>query len=124
MGNPTTVFTTELDMIYRPYSLAMCKDVWDALPTEAQTALEEAIGGVDNSVAYATMHLTGEAEDRADTETDRAPGGIYVADKSTFITATEDVADEWAAWLEGEDGPGLDGTGILAAIATLKAEYP
>ncbi len=133
-----TNYTTELNMIYRPYSLAMNLDAYNDLPDAAKTALDS-VTGLDASVAWATAHLAGEEEDRQDTiDGPCAYSGppfpcndrlteygrpIHVADTSTFEAATADVADNWAAWLEGEDGPGLDGTGILARIAALKTEF-
>lgn len=52
---PNTDYTTELDLFYRPYSLAMNLDSWNDLPTDAQDALMS-VSGVDASIAYATAH--------------------------------------------------------------------
>lgn len=134
-----TNYTTELNLIYRPYSLAMNADAYNDLPTDAKTALDS-VTGLDASVAWATAHLAGEEADRDDTINGPcAYGGppfpcndvlteygrpITVPDLSSFIAATADVAQEWADWLtDPDEGPVMDGDGILARIDALKAEY-
>ena len=126
-----TNYTTELNMIYRPYSIAMCKASWDALPTDAKTALAT-VCGAEKSMEYAALHIAAEAEDREATEDGPCffPGPtcypeygrpIYVADTSTFEAATADVADDWAAYMT--DTLGFNGAGILTRIAALEAAY-
>lgn len=127
-----TNYTTELNMIYRPYSIAMCKAKWDALPTDAKTALET-VCGAEKSMEYAALHLAAEAEDKQATidgpcfmpppptcypEYGRT---IYEADTSTFEAATANVADDWATYMTGTLG--FDGAGILARIAALKVAW-
>jgi len=131
---PVTNYTTELNMIYRPYSIAMCKASWDALPTDAQTALETVCGAA-KSMEYAALHLLGQAEDREDTETgpcvymgpppcvEKPEWGrpINVADTSTFEAATASVASDWSDYMT--DPLGFDGAGILARIDALQAAW-
>jgi len=131
-----TNYTTELNMIYRPYSIAMWKAKWDALPTDAKTALET-VCGAEKSMEYATLHLAGEEADRDDTidgpcaysgppfpcndrNTDYGRP-IYVADTSTFEAATASVASDWAAYMT--DTLEFDGAGILARIAELQVAF-
>jgi len=131
---PVTNYTTELNMIYRPYSIAMCKASWDDLPTDAKTALET-VCGAEKSMEYAALHLLGQAEDREDTETgpcvymgpppcvEKPEWGrpIHVADTSTFEAATASVASDWATYMT--DDLGFDGAGILARIDALQIAW-
>lgn len=135
---PVTAHTTELNMIYRPYSLAMNLDAYEALPADAKAALDS-VSGADASVSWATAHLAEQEEDRDATINgpcayngppfpcnDVLPYGrpITEPDLSSFIAATANVATDWAAYLENPDeGPLMDGTGILARIDELKAAY-
>ena len=132
---PVTDHTAELNCIYRPYSLAMNLDAYEALPADAKAALDS-VCGAQASIDWATAHIAGEAEDKQATIDGPCVGPPYpppcfpeygrpitYPDVSSFIAATADVAGDWAAYLEGEDGPGLDGTGILARIDALKAEF-
>ena len=136
---PVTAHTTELNLIYRPYSLAMNVDAYEALPADAKAALDS-VSGADASVSWATAHIAAEEGDRDDTiDGPCAYSGppfpcndrnteygrpITVPDLSSFIAATANVATDWAAYLEDpEEGPLMDGTGILARIEALKAAY-
>jgi len=129
-----TNYTTELNMIYRPYSIAMWKAKWDALPTDAKTALAT-VCGAEKSMEYAALHFAAEAEDKQATidgpclmqgpppcvphpEYGRP---IYEADTSTFEAATADVASDWATYMT--DTLGFDGAGILARIDALQIEW-
>lgn len=129
-----TNYTTELNVIYRPYALAMDLDAYDALPTDAKTALDS-VCGLDASVAWATAHIAGEADDRQDTidgpclmqgpppcvEHPEYGRPINEADTSTFEAAVVDVKSDWGAYMTGTLG--YDGDAILAAITSLKAAY-
>ena len=126
-----TNYTSELNMIYRPYSLAMNLDAYNDLPTDAKTALDS-VTGLDASVAWATAHLAGEQDDKDATIDGPCffPGPtcypeygrpITYPNIASFVTATEDVADEWAAFMTSDLG--FDGAGILAEIANLKSEF-
>ena len=131
---PVTNYTTELNMIYRPYSLAMNLDAYNDLPTDAKTALDS-VTGLDASVDWATAHKAGEAADRYDTINGPMtfPGPVHhpewgrpicVPDLSSFIAATAGVAQDWADWLTNpEEGPVMDGDGILARIDFLKDAF-
>jgi TRAP-type C4-dicarboxylate transport system substrate-binding protein len=126
-----TNYTTELNMIYRPYSLAMNLDVYNDLPTDDKDALDS-VTGLDASVAWATAHLAGEADDKDQTINGPCffPGPtcypqygrtITYPDLGSFVTATAGVAGDWGTYMT--DTLEYDGAGILAAIDTLKAEY-
>jgi TRAP-type C4-dicarboxylate transport system substrate-binding protein len=120
LATPVTNYTTELDIIYRPYAFAMCKAKWDALPAEAQTALAT-VCGWQKSIDYAALHHAAEAEDRNATDADRP---IYVPtpeEKATFVDAAANVSVNWGAYMT--DPLGYDGAGILARIAALKVAY-
>lgn len=113
---PNTDYVTELNMFYRPYSLAMNKAKYDSLPTDAKTALDS-ICGVDASVAYASAHQAAEQEDKDMTETEK---DIYYPDLATFEAATADVATDWEAYMVGTlEFP----EGIVARYLELIAEY-
>ena len=127
-----TNYTTELNMIYRPYSLAMNLDAYNDLPDDAKTALDS-VTGLDASVAWATAHLVGEADDKDATINGPCfmppPPTCYpeygrpitYPDIGTFETATAGVAGDWGTYMT--DTLGYDGAGILARIDALKAEY-
>jgi TRAP-type C4-dicarboxylate transport system substrate-binding protein len=119
LGTPVTNYTTELDIIYRPYAFAMYKAKWDSLPAEAKTLLAT-VCGVDKSMEYAALHHAAEAEDRNATDLDRP---IYVpteSEKDTFIDAVAGIDDIWEGTL---NTLGYDGAGVLARIAALKTAY-
>ena len=116
----STEHTTELNMIYRPYSLAMNLDSYNALPDDAQTALDSVCGAA-KSVELATAHLAAQAEDRAETDADRTiyvPSGPEMAD---YATAVANVDDFWAGNMTIL---GFDGTGMMARIDALIAAGP
>jgi len=127
-----TNYTTELNMIYRPYSLAMNKAKYDSLPTDAKAALDS-VSGWQKSIDYATLHIAAEAEDKQATIDGPCfmppPPTCYpdygrpitYPDLGSFITATEDVADDWGTYLTGTLS--YDGAGILARIAALKTAF-
>ena len=127
-----TNYTTELDVVYRPYALAMDLDAYDALPADAKTALDS-VCGLDASVAWASAHIAGQAEDKQATIDGPCfmppPPTCYPeygrpineADTSTFIAAVVDVKPDWATYMT--DTLGYDGAAILTAITDLKADY-
>jgi TRAP-type C4-dicarboxylate transport system substrate-binding protein len=120
LAKPVTNYTTELDIIYRPYAFAMCKAKWNALPAEAKTLLET-VCGWQKSIDLAAAHHAAEGEDRNATDADRP---IYVPtpeQKATFVDAVANVSTNWAAFMT--DPLGYDGAGILARIAALKTAY-
>ena len=120
---PNTDYTTELNMFYRPYSLAINKASYDALPTDAKTALDSVCGAAQ-SVVYATAHQAAEAEDRGFTETDESFGRpIYVPSPAEMLeleAATAGVATAWEAYLVD---PLEFPEGIVARYEALIAEY-
>jgi TRAP-type C4-dicarboxylate transport system substrate-binding protein len=113
----STEYTTELNMVYKPYALAMNKDSYDALPPEARAALDS-VCGVDKSVDFAAAHLAGESGYEADTETDRH---IYVPTPSEMDDYEAAVAnvDDW--WAGNMTVLGFDGAGIMDRIDELIA---
>lgn len=130
---PNTDYTTELNLYYRSYSLAMNRDVYEALPAEAKQALDS-ICGADASVAWAAAHKAGEADAKDETisgpmfpppahpEWGRVPYEPTAAEMQLWIDATADVADEWATYMT--DTLGFDGQGILNRVAALIAAAP
>jgi len=116
----STEYTTELNMIYKPYALAMNKDSYDALPAEARAALDS-VCGVDKSVELALAHLAGESTYKTDTEADRH---IYVPTPSEMDDYEAAVAnvDNW--WAGNMTVLGFDGDGLLTRIDELIATGP
>ena len=117
---PFTDYVTDLNLWYRPYSLAMNLDSYNDLPSDAQDALD-GICGQDASVAYATLHKAAEAEDV--TETENSGKDIYYptpAQMATLEAATASVATEWETYMV--DTLGFP-AGIVAAYEALIAEY-
>ena len=120
LAKPVTNYTTELDIIFRPYAFAMCKASWDALPAEAKTVLAT-VCGVDKSMEYAALHHAAEAEDRNATDADRPIYVPTIAEKATFVDACANVSVDWADYMT--DPLGYNGAGILARIDALKTAY-
>jgi len=120
---PNTDYTTELNLFYRPYMLAMNLDSYNALPTDAKTALDS-LCGWEKSVEFATAHKAAEAEDRALTVSNNETGrGIYVptpAEMADFEAACASVPTDWEAYMV--DTLGFD-AGIVARYEALIAEY-
>jgi len=115
-----TDYTTELNMFYRPYALAMNRDSYDNLPAEARTALDS-VCGASASATWALAHLAGEAGDRNTTSNDRP---IYVPtpdELNLWKAATASVDDGWAGYVTAL---GFNGTGILARAIELIALSP
>jgi TRAP-type C4-dicarboxylate transport system substrate-binding protein len=130
---PNADYTTELNLYYRAYSLAMNRDVYDALPAEAKQALDS-ICGAAKSVELAAAHDAGGADERATVITGpmfpppaqpELGRPIYVptaAELQLWKDATANVAGDWAAYLT--DTLGFDGEGILARAQQLIAAAP
>jgi TRAP-type C4-dicarboxylate transport system substrate-binding protein len=130
---PNTDYTTELNIYYRSYSLAMNRDVYEGLPAEARQALDS-ISGETASVTYAAAHKAGEADAKAETitgpmfpppahpEWGRVPYEPTPAELQLWHDATADVADEWATYMT--DTLGFDGAGILARAEELISQAP
>jgi len=120
---PNTDYTTELNLFYRPYMLAMNLASYNALPAAAKTALDS-VCGWNVSVQYATAHKAVEAEDRAMTESNNDTGrGIYVptpGEMAEMETACANVSSDWEFYLV--DTLGFD-AGIVARFEALIAEY-
>jgi len=131
-----TDHTTELNMFYRPYALAMNLDSYNALHPEARAALDS-VCGVDKSVELATAHLVGEPEAKDATlngpcympplpptcypEYGRI---VYVptpAEMELWEAAVADVDDWWAGNMTVL---GFDGDGLLTRIDVLIAAGP
>jgi TRAP-type C4-dicarboxylate transport system substrate-binding protein len=130
---PNTDYTTELNLYYRSYSLAMNREVYEGLPAEARQALDS-ITGADASVTWAANHKAGEADAKDETisgpmfpppahpEWGRVPYEPTPAELQLWYDATGGVADEWATYMT--DTLGFDGQGILARAEALIAEAP
>ena len=118
---PNVQYVTQLDIFYRVYALAMNKASYDALPAEAQEAIDS-LSTPAKSVELAAAHSAGAAEDKAATE---AAKPVYVPtaeELAAWKTATAGVKADWAAYMT--DPLGFDGAGILARVATLISQAP
>ncbi len=130
---PNTDYTTELNIYYRAYSLAMNRDAYEALPAEAKAALDS-ISGADASVYWAAQHAGGEADQKAEVitgpmfpppahpEWGRVPYEPTAAELQLWLDATANVADDWATYMT--DTLGFDGQGILSRAEALIAATP
>lgn len=130
---PNTDYTTEVNLYYRSYSLAMNRDAYNALPAEAREALDS-ICGADASMYWAAQHKAGEADAKDETisgpmfpppahpEWGRVPYEPTPAELQLWLDATADVADDWATYMT--DTLGFDGAGILARTEALIAAAP
>jgi TRAP-type C4-dicarboxylate transport system substrate-binding protein len=118
---PNCDYVTELNMFFRPYMLAMNKDVYDALPADARTALDSVCTAA-KSVELAAAHLAGMAEDRNATEVAK---GIYIPNSTELAdwkAATTSVATDWIDYMT--DPLGFDGQGIYDRALALIAVSP
>ena len=127
---PNTQYTTELNLYYRSYSLAMNREVYEGLPAEARQALDS-ITGADASMYWAAQHKAGEADAKDETisgpmfpppahpEWGRVPYEPTAAELQQWIDATAGVADEWVTYMT--DTLGFDGQGILDRVEALIA---
>ncbi|MDH4269289.1 MAG: hypothetical protein OEV52_03180 [Dehalococcoidia bacterium] len=130
---PNTQYTTEVNLYYRSYSLAMNRDVYDALPAEAREALDS-ICGAERSMYWAAQHKAGEADAKDETitgpmfpppahpEWGRTPYEPTPAELQLWEDATANVAGDWATYMTGTLG--FDGAGILARAQALIAAAP
>ena len=125
-----TEYTTELNMIYRPYSLAMNLDSWDALPDDAQTALMS-VSGEAASVALATNHLAAQAGDKEGTQTGLGYGLEVEWGRPIYESTPSEMDDYKAAVAEVDDWwagnitiLGFDGAAVMARIDALIAAGP
>lgn len=119
---PNVDYVTQLDIYYRSYSIAINRDVYEALPAEAKQALDS-ISTAEKSVELAAAHYAG-AEDNEKAET-FAGKPVYVptaAEMQLWKDATAGVAGEWAAYMT--DTLGFDGAGILARAQQLISQAP
>lgn len=131
-----TNFTTEVNMFYRPYVLAINKASYDALPAEAQTALMS-VSGLDASVAYANAHFAAAADARHEVETGpmfpppahpewgRNITVLNSTQLDLWKAATAGVDDLWKNYLNGFNGAEFPtwGTDILARAQALITEF-
>ena len=116
-----TCYTTELNMFYKPYALAMNKESYDDLPSEARAALDTLCGPA-KSVEWASANLAAEAGYRAATDANRP---IYVpasGEMDLWKAATANIDDSWAVYMTTTLG--YNGTGILARAIELIALSP
>jgi len=125
-----TEYTTEINMIYRPYSLAMNKAKYDSLPPDAQAALDS-VSGAQASVDWATAHMAAEAGDKEATQTGLGFGlepewgrGIYEPTPAEFDDYKAAVADVSTWWAGNMSILGFDGDGLLTRIDELIALAP
>lgn len=116
-----TCYTTELNMFYKPYALAMNKESCDDLPSEARAALDTLCGPA-KSVEWASANLAAEAGYKAATDANRP---IYVpisGEMDLWKAATASIDDSWAVYVTTTFG--YNGTGILARALELIALSP
>jgi TRAP-type C4-dicarboxylate transport system substrate-binding protein len=136
-----TQYTTQVDMFYRPYVLAMNKAAWDALPAEAQAKLATVCTAA-KSVELTNAHFAGAADARQEVIDGPADYSthpptfhpewgrdIYVptpAELALWKTATAGVKDLWEDYLNEFNGGEFPtwGTDILARAQALIAQAP
>lgn len=116
---PNTDYTTELNMFYRPYMLAMNIDSYNDLPTDAKEALDS-LCGWEKSVEYAAAHKAVEGEDKAKTQESRWVYEPTPAEMAEFEAACVNVPADWEFYLV--DTLGFD-AGIVDRYLALIAEY-
>lgn len=114
-------FTTELNMFYRSYVLAMNKDVYDAMPAEARAALDTLCTPA-KSVALAASHLGSQGFSKGQVAAAHCITFISPAELALWKTATSSVATNWTTYLNGLSSNW--GTDLMARAAVLVAESP
>jgi TRAP-type C4-dicarboxylate transport system substrate-binding protein len=115
-----TAYTTEVNMNYRPYMLAMNRDVYDGLPSEARAALDS-ICGAAKSVALATSHLGAQGFSKGKTSALHPIDTLSAAELANWKAATASVTTKWVSDITAL---GFDGAGILARAQALIAAQP
>jgi TRAP-type C4-dicarboxylate transport system substrate-binding protein len=115
-----TSYTTEVNMNYRPYMLAMNRDVYEDLPGEARTALDS-ICGAAKSVALATAHLGSQGFSKGKTSALHPIDTLSTAELNNWKAATANVTTAWVTYM---NGLGFQGTAILARAQALIAAQP
>jgi TRAP-type C4-dicarboxylate transport system substrate-binding protein len=135
LGSATN-YTTQLDMFYRPYVLAMNLDTWNALPAEAQELLAT-VCGADMSVELTNAHHAAEADARAEVESGpmfpppahpewgRPIYTLNATELEQWVSATAGVEGLWEAYLNAFNGAEFPtwGTDLLARAEQLKTEF-
>ncbi len=124
MAKDFTKYTTECNLFYRCWVIAMNKDVWNSMPTTVQDQIM-GVSGQEGSAKYSAANALESKGEKAGLEgADKGMGNppIYVltpAETETWKTATAPVVQKWIDQLP-DPATGQD---VIDFIATQNATY-
>ena len=119
-----TKYTTEANMFYRCWVLAMNKDVWNSMPTSVQEQIM-GVSGQEGSAKYTAANAMETKGEKAGLEgADKGMGNppIYVLTADELATWTETMQPVVQKWVDelGADQPGQE---VIDFIAAQNATY-
>ena len=124
-----TDYRTHLDLMYRPWVMAMNKDMWNTMPANIQEAILS-VSTREDSIAYAVVNEEITRTARVQLEGyDKSAGNVPIYEPTDeemqqWKRALGGVWDTWATELKTSKSPYADkGQEILTFLEERSAEY-
>ena len=124
MAKDFTKYTTECDLFYRCWVIAMNKDVWNSMPTNIQEDIM-GVSGQEGSAKYSAANAMESKGEKAGLEgADKGMGNppIYVLTADELATWTEATAPVTQKWIDQLSDP-AQGQEVIDFIAAQNATY-
>ena len=124
MAKDFTKYTTEANLFYRCWVIAMNKDVWNSMPTTVQDQIM-GVSGQEGSAKYSGANAMESKGEKAGLEgADKGMGNppIYVLTADELATWTEATAPVTQKWIDQLSDPAA-GQDVIDFIAAQNATY-
>jgi TRAP-type C4-dicarboxylate transport system substrate-binding protein len=124
MAKDFTKYTTEADLFYRCWVIAMNKDVWNSMPTNIQESIM-GVSGQEGSAKYSAANAMESKGEKAGLEgADKGMGNppIYVLTADELAAWTEATAPVTQKWIDQLSDP-AQGQEVIDFIAAQNATY-
>jgi TRAP-type C4-dicarboxylate transport system substrate-binding protein len=124
MAKDFTKYTTECDLFYRCWVIAMNKDVWDSMPKNIQDDIM-GVSGQEGSAKYSAANALESKGEKAGLEgADKGMGNppIYVLTADELATWAEATAPVTQKWIDQLSDPAA-GQDVIDFIAAQNATY-
>jgi TRAP-type C4-dicarboxylate transport system substrate-binding protein len=124
MAKDFTKYTTECNMFYRCWVIAMNKDVWNSMPTTVQDQIM-GVSGQEGSAKYSAANAVETQKEKGALEgADKGMGNppIYVLTADELAAWTEATAPVTQKWIDQLSDPAA-GQDVIDFIAAQNATY-